>query len=130
MIKSKPIVPFLSSSVKIKDGLTVLGMEAVFEVDTAHDIVNLFNSPDALRAAEIWAHERQLERACEYDKRNLYYSRIYLENSIDVQLQQQIISVVYSDAGGPTFLHIMQRSLRGAATVKMIKRKRSLTRQS
>ena len=79
MIKSKPTVPLSSSSVKIKDRLTALGMEAVFEADTAHGLVNLFNSPDALSVAEIWAHERQLERACEYDKQNLYYCRIYFK---------------------------------------------------
>ena len=57
MIKSKPTVPLSSSSVKIKDGLTALGMEVVFEVDTAHGLVNLFNSPDAISVAEIRAHE-------------------------------------------------------------------------
>ena len=71
--------------------------------------------------AEIRSHEQQLDHACEYDRQNLYYSRVYLENSIDVQLQQRIISVVNSDDGGPTFWHVVQRSLRGAATVKMIK---------
>ena len=50
-----------------------------------------------------------------------FYSWIYLENSIDVQLQQRIISVVNSDDGGPTFWPVMQRSLRGAATRNMIK---------
>ena len=128
MIKSKPTVPLSSSSVKIKDGLTALGMEVVFEVDTAHGLVNLFNSPDALSMAELQAHERQLERACKYDKQNLYYSRIYLEDSIDVQLQQRIISVVNSDDGGPTFWHVMQRSLRGAATAKMIKAQKIICR--
>ena len=38
MIKSKPTVPLSSSSVKIKDGLTALRMEAVFEVQTANGV--------------------------------------------------------------------------------------------
>ena len=121
MIKTKPSVPLSSSSVKIKDVLTVLGMEAVFEVQTAHGLVNLFNSPDALSVAEIRAQERQLEQACEYNKLNLYYSRIYLENSIDVALHQRVISVMDGDNdGGPVLWHIIQRTLRGAATSKMI----------
>ena len=48
MIKTKPSVPLSSSSLKIKDGPTALGMEAIFEVQTANGWVNLFNSPDAL----------------------------------------------------------------------------------
>ena len=48
MIKSKPTVPLSSSSVKIKDGLMALGMEAVFEVDTAHGLVNLFIFEDGV----------------------------------------------------------------------------------
>ena len=121
MIKTKPSVSLSSSSVKIKDGLTALGMEAVFEVETAHGLMNLFNSPDALSVAEIRAHEQQLGQACEYDKQNLYYSRIYLENSIDVALHQRIISVVDGDNdGGPVIWHIIHQTLRGAATSKMI----------
>ena len=116
IIKTKPSVPLSSLSVKIKDGLTALGMEVVFEVQTAHGLVNLFNLPDALSVAEIRAHERQLGQACEYDKQNLYYSRVYLENSIDVALHQRIISVVDSDNGGGLVLwHIIQRTLRGTA---------------
>ena len=83
--------------------------------------MNLFNSPDALSVAEIRAHELQLGQDCECDKQNLYYSRIYLENSIDVSLQQRIISVLDSDDGGPTIWHIIQRTLRGATNAKMIK---------
>ena len=83
-------------------------MEAVFEVQTAHGLVNLFNSPDALSVAEIWARERQLGQACEYDKQNLHYSCIYLENSID------------DNDDGPVLWHIIQWTLRGAATPKMI----------
>ena len=56
MIKTKPSVPLSSSLVKIKDGLTALGMEAVFEVQTAHGLVIFFNSQDALSVAEIRAH--------------------------------------------------------------------------
>ena len=63
----------------------------------------------------------QFARCALSDKQNLYHSQIYLENSIDIQLQQQIISVVNSDDGGPMFWHVMQQSLCGAATAKMIK---------
>ena len=121
MIKTKRVVSLSASSVKIKDGLTALGLEAVFEVATAGGLLNFFSSPDALSLTDIRSHEQRLGQACKYDKQNLYYSRVYLENSIDIQLQQWIISVVNSNDGGPTFWHVMQRSLRGAATVKMIK---------
>ena len=57
----------------------------------------------------------------------IHYSRIYLKNLVDIQLQQRIISVVRSDDGGPTFWHVMQRSLRGAATAKMIKAQRIIS---
>mgnify|MGYP000338148107 CR=1 FL=1 len=84
-------------------------------------LVNLFSSPDALSLTAIRSHEQRLGQACKHDKQNLYYSQIYLENSIDIQLQQRIISVVRSEDGGPTFSHVMQRSLCGAVTAKMIK---------
>ena len=69
--------------------------------------MNLFSSPDALSLTDIRSHEQQLGQACKYDKQNLYYSPVYLENSIDIKLQQQIMSVVNSDDGGPTFWHVM-----------------------
>ena len=88
-IKTKqPIVSLSGSLAKIEQGLTTLGLEAVFEVDTPGGLVNLFKSPDALSLAAIRLHEQQLSRACKYDKQNLYYSRVYLENSIDISLQQ------------------------------------------
>ena len=40
MIKTKQVVALSASSVKIEDGLMALGLEAVFEVDTAHGLVN------------------------------------------------------------------------------------------
>ena len=86
MIKSKPSVPLSSLPVKIKDGMMALGMDSVFEVQTANGWVNLFNSPDASLVAKIRAYELQLGQDCEYDKQNLYYSQIYLENSIEVSL--------------------------------------------
>ena len=121
MIKSKPSVPLSSLPVKIKDGMMALGMDSVFEVQTANGWVNLFNSPDALSVAEIHAHKLQLGQDCEYDKQNLYYSQIYLENLIEVSLQQRIISVLDGDDGRPTVWHIIQRTLGGAGTSKMIK---------
>ena len=121
MIITKRVVSLSAPSVKIKNGLTAFGLEAVFEVATAGGLVNFFSSPDALSLTDIWSHEQQLGQAGKYDKQNLYYSRVCQENSIDIQLQQQIISVMKSDDGGPTFWHVMQRSLRGAATAKMIK---------
>ena len=122
--QTKQVVSLSASLVKIKDRLTALGMEVVFEVATATRLVNLFSLPDALSLTDIWSHEQQLGQACKYDRQNLYYSRVYLENSIDIQLQQRIISVVNSDDGGPTFWHIMQRSLSSAATAKLIKAQR------
>ena len=76
---------------------------------------------DALSVAEIRAHELQLGQDCEYNKQDLYYSQIYLENLIEVSLQQRIISVLHGDSGGPTVWHIIQRTLCGAVTSKMIK---------
>ena len=84
-IKTKqPIVSLSGSLAKIEQGLTALGLEAVFEVDTPGGLVNLFRSPDALKLNEIRSHEQRLSQACKYDKQNLYYSRVYLENSIDI----------------------------------------------
>ena len=60
MIKTKQVVSLSASSVKIEDGLTALGLESVFEVDTAHGLVNLFNLPDALSLTAIRSHEQQL----------------------------------------------------------------------
>ena len=58
MIKTKQVVSLFSSSVKIKDGLTVLGMKGAFEVQTATGLVILFSSPDALSLTEIWYHKQ------------------------------------------------------------------------
>ena len=80
MIKTKQVLSLSASLVKIEDGSTALGLEAVFEVDTAHGLVNLFSLADALSLTAIWSHEQRLGQACKYDKQNLYYSRIYLEN--------------------------------------------------
>ena len=49
-------------------------------------ISEFFSSPDALSLADIRSHKQQLGQACKYDKQNLYYSHVYLENSIDIQL--------------------------------------------
>ena len=126
-IKTKqPIVSLSGSLAKIEQGLTTLGLEAVFEVDTPGGLVNLFKSPDALSLTAIRAHEQQLSRLCKYDKQNLYYSRVYLENSIDISLQQRILSTVTSEDGGPTFWHILQRSLSGAETSKMIRAQKTI----
>ena len=131
VIKSKSTVSLSSSSVNIKDGMTALGMDLVSDVHTRRGQVNLFNSPNAISVNEIRAHEQQLGQDCEYDKQNLYYSRVFLENSIEVSLQQQIITVLRDGDSAPTLWHIIQKTLHGAATAKMIKaQKIILMRQS
>ena len=92
MIKTNQVVSLSASLVKIEDGLTALGLEAVFRVATAGGLVSLFSSPDALSWTAIRSHKQRLSQACKYDKQNIYYSRVHLENSIDNQLQQQTLS--------------------------------------
>ena len=93
VIKSKSTVALSSSLVKIKDDMTALGMDLVFDVHTGHEWANLFSSPDTITVNEIHAHQLQLGQAFEYDKQNLYHSQVFLENSIEVSMQQRIISV-------------------------------------
>ena len=76
LIKTKATMPLSSSSVKMKDDITALGMDSVFNVQTGCGWVNLCKSPDAISLDEIRAHEEQLGQTCEYDKQNLYYSRV------------------------------------------------------
>ena len=59
--------------------------------------------------------------ACEYDKQNLYYSQIVLENIIMASLQQRIVTLLRVFDGGPALWNILQKTLWGAATSKMIK---------
>ena len=58
---------------------------------------------------------------CEYDKQNLYYSQVFLEHSIDVDLQQYSSTSLRTTDGGPVMWNILQKTLQGAATLKMIK---------
>ena len=45
----------------------------------------------------------------------------FLESSIEVSLQQRIVTVMREGGGGPTLWHIIQKTLHGAAMAKMIK---------
>ena len=101
LIKTKSIVPLSLSSVKIKDDIATLGLDSVFDVRIGGIWANLFNSPDAVLLAEIRAHEEQLGHACEYNKKNLYDSRVFLENSIEVSLQQRSDTSLREGDGGP-----------------------------
>ena len=83
--------------------------------------MNLFKYPDAVLLAEIRAHEEQLGQACEYDKQNLYYSRVSLENSIEASLQLRIVTSLREGDGGPALWNVIQKTLRGVATSKTIK---------
>ena len=79
LIKTKATVPLSPSLVKIKDGITALGMDSIFDMQTGCGWVIFSNSPDAISADKIRAHEEQLGQTCEYDKQNLYFSRFFGE---------------------------------------------------
>ena len=83
--------------------------------------MSLFDSPDVVSLADIRAHEEQLGQDCEYDKQNLYYSWVYLENSIEVTLQQRIVTSLSPSDRGPVMWNILQKTLQGSATSTSIK---------
>ena len=83
--------------------------------------MSLFDPPDAVSLTKIRAHEEQLGQACEYDKHNLYYTWVFLEDSIEVNLQQRIVTTLREFDSGPALWNILQKTLQGAATSKMIR---------
>ena len=114
-------VPLSSCQPKIMNGLMAVGVDSVFWMQINGKFVDLMVNSDAASIDEVRAHEAKLRNDCEYDRANLYQSRLYLANSVDQDLQRKInVSIKMTD-GGPVFWCLAKRNLHGAETSKLIR---------
>ena len=119
IIKLKLPMPLATCEPQIQRGLEQVGVDSIFWVYNRRWI-NLFDQPDAVPIGQIRAHELALSNQCDYDRANLQFARVYLENSIDVDLHRKMQSQLVASDGGPAFWSILKRTLQGAEISKLM----------
>jgi len=120
-IKLTSTIPLATCEPQIQSCLQQVGVDSPFWLEKDHRWINLFDQPDAVPLAEIRRHEEALAYACQYDRTNLHLGRVFLENSIDVELHRKMMPQLLANDGGPVFWSILKRTLQGAEVSKLIR---------
>jgi len=119
-IKLTSTIPLATCEPQIHSCLEQVGVDSPFWIQQDTRWINLFDQPDAVPLAEIRRHEEALAFACQYDRTNLHLGRVFLENSIDVELHRKMMPQLLPNDGGPVFWFILKRTLQGAEVSKLI----------
>lgn len=121
-IKLTNTIPLSTCEPVIQAGLENVGVDSVFWIERdAGNFVNLFKQPDVVPIEMIRAHEDELRGLCQYDSANLHYSRVFLENSVDMALRRKMTPSLLPSDGGPAFWSLVKMTLQGAETSKLIR---------
>lgn len=121
-IKLSNTIPLSTCEPIIQAGLANVGVDSVFWIETdAGNFVNLFKQPDVVPIEMIRNHEEELRDQCPYDSANLHYSRVFLENSVDMALRRKMTPSLLASDGGPAFWSLVKMTLQGAETSKLIR---------
>ena len=130
-IKLSNTIPLSTCEPVIQAGLENVGVDSIFWFETdAENFVNLFKQPDVVPFNMIHHHEEELRDQCQYDSANLHYSRVFLENSIDLELRRRMTPSLLPGDGGPVFWSLVKMTLQGAETSKLIRHQTRLWRGS
>ena len=96
-------------------------MDSPFWIYNGGRWIHLYENPDAVSLDVIRRHEQDLAQNCPYNRANLHISRVFMENSIDVELHRKMMPQLQMSDGGPVFWCILKRTLQGAETSKLIR---------
>lgn len=126
-IKLSNTIPLSTCEPVIQAGLENVGVDSIFWFETdAGNFVNLFKQPDVAPIDMIREHEEALRDQCQYDSANLHYSRVFLENSIDLELRRRMTPSLLPGDGGPVFWSLVKMTLQGAETSKLIRHQETI----
>ena len=74
---------------QFRSGLEQVGVDSPFWIYENARWIHLFEQPDAVPLAVIRRHEQELAHDCQYDQTNLHLGRLFLKNSINVDLHKK-----------------------------------------
>ena len=120
-IKLKMTMPISTCEPQIRSGIEQVGVDSPFWIYEGGRRIHLFENIDAVPLAVLRRHEQELALDCPYNRTNLHLGRLFLENSIDVELHCKMMPQLQPSDGGPVFWCILKQTLQGAETSKLIR---------